>query len=612
MLYNQKARIASRIILMRQNPPVSATILPCYPTAGEPEIMKKKSNTIWTKYSLSSKLIALALTIALSGAVTVSAVTFESDAASVLDMPLMMTGTAPTQRRSEYTPGVDNLTIEGSSVELDIGITVFLDNGDIASGYPFEFTVTPQDDLAGAFTLIDEDKDGQLYRENVKEGDYTIAMAAIDDIEPPAPITVTVLPKVSYEVMDVSDKVVSSKDIDASKDDKKYGGGNNNGGTSTPTPADTVEYVASSSKTETKTTETPVLDSNGNQVYKYKPQLSNGYLIKADGTVSDILATVDADGYITGAHRLAPDSQPAVGGQETPDPPGGTTEPVYIDVLSEVLDSSGKPLSDSSGTMLYKFEAVAQVETKTEIITTYYGWQTIGGKVYYYDKNGNFVTGWQTIQGIQYFFSGDGVRGGTIGIDISTWQENVNWSQVKAAGIEFAIIRLGFRGYSSGKLVLDDMYYSHMNGATSVGIKVGVYFFTQAITEYEAVEEASMCLQYVRGYNLAYPIVIDIEDSGSSSGRANKLTNEQRTKICIAFCETVRNSGYRPCVYANKYYLTSLLYTSQFESRGYLIWLAHYTTQTSYTGRYDIWQHSSKGSVSGIPGYVDMNISYIL
>lgn len=576
----------------------------------------KRSNTVWTKYSLTSKVIALALTAALCGAVTVSAISVENSASGELDMPVMMAGTMPLMKRSAFTPGVDNLTIQGSSVELDLGVTVYLDDGSIAGGFAFEFTVTPKDDPDAVFTLVDDDMDGQVYQENLEEGDYTVAMVAKDGITPPEPIVVTVQPKVTYQVMDVSDKVVSSKDIDASKDDSKYGGGNSNGGSAVPTPADTVVYVPSSSSVKTYETEVPILDAAGNQVYKYKPQLSGGYLIKADGTASDILAEVDANGYLTGAYRLVPKAPEA---SETPAPneetqPVSATEPQpeKVSVLSEVVDASGKPLTNAGGTSLYKFDAIAQKEIKTETVTTYYGWQTLGGKVYYYGQNGKVVTGWQTIQGIQYFFSAEGVRGGTIGIDISTWQENINWTNVKAAGIEFAIIRLGFRGYSSGKLVLDDMFYSHMNGATSVGIKVGVYFFTQAINEREAVEEASMCVQYVKGYNLSYPIFIDIEDSGSASGRANNLTTDQRTKICTAFCETIRNSGYRAGVYANKYYLTSLLYTSQFESRGYVIWLAHYTTQTSYTGKYEIWQHTSKGSVSGIPGYVDMNISYML
>lgn len=578
--------------------------------------MEKKAarKGAWAKHNLSSKITALLLVFALCSAVTVSAISFERDSYSDLDMPVMMMGTAPLQRRAAFTPGADNLTMQGSSVELDLGITVFLDNGSIASGYAFEFKITPEDDPAAAFTLIDDDMDGQVYQEGVKEGNYLVELVATEGVTPPDPITVEVQPQVAYEAVDVSDKVVSSKDIDASKDDSKYGGGNNNGGVSTPPPADTVEYVPSSVSNETKTTEIPLLDANGNQIYKYKPIVSeNKYLIRADGSVSDIIVEVDGNGYLTAAYRLVagseePGGEEEVNGEENPAP----TEPQRVDAMADIVDASGKPLTDASGNMLYKFDAVAQVEVKTEQIITYKGWQTIGGKVYYYDKNGKFVTGWQTIQGIQYFFSAEGVRGGTIGIDISTWQENINWAQVKAAGIEFAFIRVGFRGYSSGKLVLDDMYHSHMKGATSVGIKVGVYFFTQAINEAEAVEEASMCLQYVRGYSLAYPIAIDIEDSGSSSGRANKLTNEQRTKICIAFCETIKNSGYRPCVYANKYYFTSLLYTSQFVSRGYVIWLAHYTTQTNYTGKYDIWQHTSKGTVPGIPGYVDMNISYIL
>ena len=506
----------------------------------------------------------------------------------------VVSGMLPGSKMSAYSFS-DGLRLDASSTEMDLGVSVMYANGKLVEGIPFEFTVVNKEDAKKTFNVVDDDMDGQIYIEKIDEGEYTVTIKERSDVRVPSPIDVKVEPKVSYEQVDVSDQVKSYDEIDAPKEDSQYGGGTNTNGGSSPTPpsSDTVEYVESSQSTTTNQVEKPVLDSNGNQVYKYKPTLSsNGYLVDAAGAESDIIPVLDSSGYIVSAKR-----RDAATGQD-------------VDCTAEVLDANGVPLMTGNN-YKYKFTKVALTEIVTETVTVYKGWQTIDGNTYYFDKNGNYVTGWQTIRGIQYYFKDNGVRGGSIGIDISTWQDSINWAKVKAAGVEYAFIRLGFRGYGSGALVLDNMYYNHMNGAIAAGIKVGVYFFTQAISEKEAVEEASMCLQYVAGYKISYPIAIDIEDAGSSSARTNSMTNEQRTKVCVAFCETIKNAGYIPSVYANKYYFESKLNTSQLNQ--YVIWLAHYTSasSSSYSGRYDIWQHTSVGKVDGVSGNVDMNISYL-
>ncbi|MEA5051538.1 MAG: GH25 family lysozyme [Oscillospiraceae bacterium] len=520
-------------------------------------------------------------------------------------------------RRTASLAKNSTLKITGSSVEMDLGVTVVNENEDIVKGVEFEFNIYNSSGKQ-AYNVVDDDMDGQVYISDVPAGEYTVEMCKMMAYAQPEPIKVVVQPQLTYQKIDVSDKVLEEKDVDVATEDKKYNEQSNTGaGTSTPAAANTVEYVVSSSKSETKTTETPVLDAGGNQVVKYKPVLSAGadgssYLVFASGAVSTVIATVDADGYLVSAKRLdvGGEEQPSAG--ETPaDPatPEQPATPTYTDVTSEVINADGTPVSEN-GAYRYQFTAVPQVTTKTETVTTYYGWQTLEGKTYYFDKNGKKVTGTQIINGISYVFNSDGSRTGgttgTLGVDVSTWQENVDWAKVKASGVDYVFIRLGYRGYTKGALILDNEFRNHIAGASAAGLKVGVYFFTQAITEQEAIEEASMCLQYVQGWSISYPIAIDVEYSG---GRADSLTIEQRTKICRAFCETIRNGGYTPAVYANKYYFESKMYTSQLES--YIIWLAHYTDKTSYARRYDLWQYSSKGSVSGINGYVDMNLSYL-
>ncbi len=242
----------------------------------------------------------------------------------------------------------------------------------------------------------------------------------------------------------------------------------------------------------------------------------------------------------------------------------------------------------------------------------YTGWQTINGKVYYFDANGDKVTGEQIIEGAKYQFGEDGVLNtgsGVRGIDVSKWNGDIDWSAVKNSGIEFVIIRCGYRGSGNGALVEDPKFKANISGASSAGLKVGVYFFTQAISAAEAVEEASMVLGQVKNYSLSYPIFLDVEATDGNRGRADKIDNATRTAVCKAFCETIRNSGYRAGIYANKTWLSEKMDASALSS--YTIWLAQYASSPTYTGKYDMWQYQSTGKISGISTDVDMNWSYI-
>lgn len=145
----------------------------------------------------------------------------------------------------------------------------------------------------------------------------------------------------------------------------------------------------------------------------------------------------------------------------------------------------------------------------------------------------------------------------------------------------------------------------------------GVYFFTQAITEEEAVEEANYVLNLVKGYKLTYPIAIDTEDISGAEGRADNLSKEQRTKVVVAFCKRIKEAGYEPMIYANKWWLSQALDISQLSN--YSIWLAHYTGATQddplakpsdFKGKYVMWQYTDKGIINGITGNTDLNIKY--
>lgn len=196
---------------------------------------------------------------------------------------------------------------------------------------------------------------------------------------------------------------------------------------------------------------------------------------------------------------------------------------------------------------------------------------------------------------------------GVLGIDVSKWQKEIDWDKVKNEGVDFAIIRCGYRGSVTGSLVEDPYFEQNIKGARAAGIKVGVYFFTQAVNEVEAVEEASMVISLVRDYELQYPVFIDTEGAGGN-GRADSLNVEERTAVCEAFCTTVKNAGLEAGVYASRNWYNNKLTAGTLES--YAIWLAEYRRVPLYQGYYQMWQYTSKGKINGINGNVDLNVSY--
>lgn len=253
------------------------------------------------------------------------------------------------------------------------------------------------------------------------------------------------------------------------------------------------------------------------------------------------------------------------------------------------------------------FPSSSQTQTK------YSGWRTdAAGNTYYYSQSTHQpLTGIHTIDGVLYYFDANGVKqNATFGIDVSKYQTNIDWKKVKTSGVEFVIIRLGYRGYSTGTLVEDPMFESHYSGAKAAGLRIGVYAFSQAINEDEAREEALACVYVLDGRSLDYPIYFDTEASGSSNGtgRADGLSTSDRTKCAVAFCEEVKASGYEPGVYASTQWFNKRLNMSQL--KGYSIWNAHYDVAQSGVSC-DIWQGVCDGKVNGYSGGIDVNVSFI-
>ena len=290
----------------------------------------------------------------------------------------------------------------------------------------------------------------------------------------------------------------------------------------------------------------------------------------------------------------------------------GTSNP-REDKNTVLKDTSGRELYVSDGNNEYRLAHYADYYTSSKFYikeaTRYTGWQTLDGKVYFFKADGDKVTGEQVIQGAKYNFASDGslvVGSGTMGIDVSKWNGTIDWNAVKNSGVSYVIIRVGYRGSSQGALIEDPKFKTNIKGATAAGIKVGVYFFTQAVDEVEAVQEASMVLDRISGYKISYPVFLDVEGSG---GRGDKIDSATRTAVCKAFCNTIQNAGYTAGVYANKTWLSQKMDAGALSA--YKIWLAQYAKTPTYTGRYDLWQYRSNGKVSGISGNVDLNLSYL-
>ena len=195
-----------------------------------------------------------------------------------------------------------------------------------------------------------------------------------------------------------------------------------------------------------------------------------------------------------------------------------------------------------------------------------------------------------------------------VGIDVSKFQGNIEWDKVKGDGVEFAIVRLGYRGYSEGNVYIDPFYKNAMEGAAKAGVDTGIYFFSQAINVDEAIEEAELCIKELAPYKVKYPVIIDVEFIANDDGRANKLTRQDRTDIVKAFCEKVKEAGYVPGFYANTKWSVMGLDLAQLQE--YDFWFANYNDTFSYPYEYEMFQYSESGSVAGIVGNVDLNICF--
>lgn len=301
-----------------------------------------------------------------------------------------------------------------------------------------------------------------------------------------------------------------------------------------------------------------------------------------------------------------------------PEPPA---EPVYTDEdaleVSRLFEGRSLPDGDSFYRRSTLQDMAEEAYSLTELMSMLYP-----DKIVYYNdenmvylpvsdqlkKSGTDLTGLsKDDRGRMDLTLPDGTKALT-GIDVSSWQGYVDWKKVKADGIDFAILRAGLRGYgSAGKLSLDNEIARNLEGTRAAGIPVGIYFYTMAVNEAEAEEEAQLVLDAIKGYDITWPVIIDVE-LPSAVGRTDGLTPGQRTDVVITFCEKVKAAGYTPMIYANMRTFNERLELDRLED--YEKWFAQYFSRPYYPYDFGIWQYTSSGEVDGVSGTADLNIAF--
>ncbi len=549
----------------------------------------------------------------------------------------------------EMKAPVLSLYLEAVADENTITASVYGEDGEILSGHNLVFNLlsgSKEDNeekiekLKSAYAgqnvedvdkevYEDDDKDGTVLMPDLETGTYTLVVQAEEGYKTPDAAEATV--EIFAVMDDIMEKVVADSAATQKEDPSKHRSN------SSPTVS-VPETTASAGQVNV----TALKKSGDNIIYKITGrstmQLTDdeaarytaGSVLIDDHSVSAYSGYIYETGkiQITGGQAdvvtkfLVPErnisaenveminnttvfadnlKETAAGTKETQSETKTTGESTKSEETTK--GENTKP-SDNQSMAARKNYVLLSLEAETETVYAD-GWQNIQGKTYYF-RNSQAVTGWNQIDGLQYYFNGDGSLGSHLVIDVSTYNGDIDWNRVKEAGIDYAIIRVGYRGYETARLVKDKRFDTNMSNATAAGVKVGAYIVTQAVNTNEAVEEASFIISSCSGYNVSLPLAIDVESAGNGSGRGDKISVAERTAVINAFVQTIRGAGYSAMVYANKDWMTNRINAGGLAS-GSTVWLAQYRSSCTYGGSYQMWQFTESGSIPGISGNVDMS-----
>ena len=488
-------------------------------------------------------------------------------------MPRVTTEVLPTE---EPVPSVISenqlpLFLTATSGEKDLYIFIRDENGVPVKDNVFSVNVQYPGGQIGTY---DSQSDGSCYLINLPAGDYYISLHEKNGFRLPEPISCHVNDTIAYTYIENIDEIVEIKDVSKLSNEIESG--------TAESPQIAVPEVLPSFTPSSDGI--PLLDANGAPVYTYEYSMdADGYLLDTSGNSTGILPYEEEPGKLLWGLKLSDDGM------------------TYVDV----------PLFGSDNAPLAPFAITATPVMTYSGDDGFTGWKNDNGKLTYL-LNGVHTEGFKSIDSKLYYFDSSGIKAEKIGIDVSFYNGNINWNAVKNSGVDFVMVRIGGRGWSTGGLYDDSCFYNYLNGARAAGLKVGCYFYSAAVNRVEAVQEASICIDRLNGVNLDMPIFIDMEYSGDyPEGRADTLAGAQRTEIIRAFCETIKNSGYQSGIYTSQSMLSGAIDYSSVQD--YTIWMASYTENNqlpSMKARYDIWQFSDRGRIPGISGNVDVNVIF--
>lgn len=522
------------------------------------------------------------------------------------------------EEQLEEEKGTVPVELSLSTIQSDLKVKIRNANTrSLIGDVPFRIKVTAPSGKTAEYE--DDDEDGIIYKAGLASGKYQVELEPLIDLKKIQkdsekegtdyhdnedyilyskfavsgdPQSIEVTDRIAYEVVDVKDEVKSASEVNTAQEDTAH-----NDTAVEGTLQNTVAFVDSS---RTEITDSSATDpaaqaaataGTGTEQTAAAAETGKEQAATAESTAAQTAQNAGSAAAAASSDQTVNAAAAAAG---TEPAETGTEENAAAGAASTVSPESAEA-SESGGEKQTGYK--------------YTGWQTIDGRTYYFDANGIYVTGTQVIEGITYTFGDDGAldtAASRTGIDVSQWNGTVDWNSVAASGISFAVVRCGYRGSSQGMLVLDPLAGTNIAGARNAGLKVGLYFFSQAVNEAEAVEEASVAVQVANTYGITMPIYLDVETSG---GRGDAVSVAQRTANIAAFCQTVVNAGYSAGVYANTSWLTEKINAPALA--GYNIWLAQYAAAPTYSATaFHMWQYTSTGHVNGIRGNVDLNILY--
>lgn len=448
----------------------------------------------------------------------------------------------------------------------------------------------------------DDDGDGSVYIEELDSGSYEIYLRPMEAYMDANPIPLSfVVYKYDENIIE---KIKQQKDVDVEREDKSFVSSGENPDVKSDNAVKVSNMINAGfilGNSEKFEVNMPVLTEDGEIQYEKLNAVSVDSSVSTEDFVKNsnkrelLIGGTVRTGYVYEEERFDP-----------------RLDEYYV----------SKALIEDDG-ILNLYSLVPHMTTGVEDV--YVGWYSKKGKHYYNNNDGYPVTGWVKLDGLWYYFNKDGQKASVTGVDVSEYQEDIDFEALKNAGIDFAIIRCGYRGWTTGVLVEDARFRENIEKAEAAGMPYGVYIFSQAVNPSEAAEEASMIMELCKGYTPDLPYAIDIEACGTADdpGRQNLLTSQERTQIVNTFANVISTYGNEPMLYSNKRWLQDNMNLSQISCKiWYAMWPGEDEEATGENPNNDalepdpdkipdmeveIWQYSSQGQVDGIETLVDLN-----